>query len=475
MGVKGPARVTELEATTGRRVAREKQQPAEIACGLSDDDLALCFTERHAEELRYVTAWGRWLIWDGVRWAHDERKRVFDLARSLCREVLAAQLEDPSLTESQRKSMRQRLGSATTIWAVVKLAGADPRHAVAVNQLDADPWSLNTPGGIEDLRTGVMRPHSPSELHTMVTAATPGGDCPLFESVLERVQPEAAVRDYLQRLAGYSLTGSSREHVLPFFYGGGRNGKGTVAHALRGALGDYGLEVAPELLMESHNERHPTEIAVLRGARFVVGSEVDTGRRWNESRLKRLTGGDPISARYIGKDLFEFEPSHTLIVVGNSKPGLRSVDEAMRARVHLVEFGVTIPEQERDKTLPERLKAEYGGILKWALTGCLEWQAHGLAPPESIQAATAQYLDGEDMIAAWVSECCDRFGQVTLAAAHKAFRQWCESSGAIVLGRNSFSDQLEAHGFKRSTDSHSKAIVFGGLGLKQSRDWRDDA
>lgn len=442
--------------------------------GLSDDDLALKFTERHASDLRYVAVWDRWLIWDCTRWAYDERRRVFDMARALCRDILAEHLQDPALTDVQRKSLRQRLGSAGTIWAVVKLAGSDPRHAVTVNQLDADPWALNTPGGTLDLRSGVMRPHEPNELHTLVTAATPEGDCPLFLSILERVQPEQAVRHYIRRLAGYALTGSSREHVLPFFFGVGRNGKGTIAHAIRRALGDYGLEVAPELLMESHNERHPTEIAVLRGARFVVGSEVDTGKRWNESRLKRLTGGDPISARYIGKDLFEFEPSHTLVVVGNSKPGLRSVDEAMRARVHLIEFGVIIPEHERDPTLAERLQPEYGGILKWALAGCLDWQAHGLAPPDSIRAATAQYLDGEDMISAWVTERCERCGQVTLAAAHKAFRQWCESSGAVVLGRNSFSDQLEAHGFKRQTDSHSKAIVFGGLGLKQSRDWRDE-
>ncbi len=438
--------------------------------GLSEDDLALRFTERHGHELRYVAVWDRWLIWDGMRWAHDERKRVFDLARALCRDVLAEHLEDLSHTEAQRKSLRQRLGSASTIWAVVKLAGSDQRQAVTANQLDADPWALNTPGGTLDLRTGKMRPHDPNDLNTKVTAATPAGECPLFMSILERVQPEPAAREYLKRLAGYAMTGSSREHVLPFFFGAGRNGKGTVTHALRQALGDYGLEVAPELLMETHNERHPTELTGLRGARFVVGSEVDAGKRWNESRLKRLTGGDPISARYIGKDFFEFDPTHTFVVIGNTKPGLRSVDEAIRARVHLVEFGVTIPEQERDPTLADRLQAEYGGILNWALTGCLEWQTQGLAPPESIRAATTQYLDGEDMITAWVTECCDPYGQVKLSEAHRSYRKWCESSGAVVLGRNSFGDQLEARGFKR--DDARNHITFSGLSLQIPADPR---
>ena len=261
--------------------------------GLSDDELASRFSGRHGERVRYVAAWDRWLIWDGQKFAHDDRRQVFDMVRALCRDVLAEHLGDPDLSEAQRKSLRNRLGSAATIWSVAKLAGADPRHAVSPEQLDADPWSLNTPSGVVDVRTGQTRPHDPNELHTKITAAAPAGECPIFMRVLERAIPEAETRDYLQRLAGYSLTGSAREHVLAFMYGGGRNGKGTLIHALRRALGDYGLEIAAEVLMESHHDRHPTELAVLRGARLVVGSEIDTGRRWNEARLKRLTGGDP--------------------------------------------------------------------------------------------------------------------------------------------------------------------------------------
>jgi putative DNA primase/helicase len=280
------------------------------------------------------------------------------------------------------------------------------------------------------------------------------------------------VRAYLQRLAGYGMTGSSRDHVLSFWYGCGRNGKGTIVHAIRRALGDYGLEIPAETLMESHHDRHLTEIAVLHGARFVVGSEIDTGRRWNEARLKRLTGGDPISARYIGKDLFEFEPTYTLVIVANTKPGLRSVDEAIRSRVQLVPFEVTIPLAERDTTLPERLPNEYGGILAWALVGCLDWQSHGLAPPDTVQAASADYLNGEDMLQAWIDECCVKYGQVTLMAAHRSYRDWCERNAAVVLGRNTFGDQLEARGFTRSKESRSGKPVFVGLSLPVNPDPR---
>lgn len=452
------------------RQAPEDAESPEAAT-ISDHELARRFTERHGGELRYVAAWGRWYLWDGRRWAHDERRRVFDLSRKLCQDVLHEQLAaNDSLSPAQQRVLRQRLGHAATVWSIVKLASTDPQHAVSVSELDADLWVLNTPGGQWDLRSGTMRPHDPKALHTKITAATPGGDCPLFMATLELVLPDPAVRSYLQRLAGYALTGSSREHVLPFWWNTGRGAKSTIANAIRGALGDYAITIAAETLMESHHDRHPTELAALRGVRLAVGSEVDTGRRWNESRVKRLTGGDPISARYIGKDLFEFAPSHTLIIVGNAKPGLRQVDEAIRARLHLVEF-LAIEESRRDPTVPERLQAEYGGILAWAIEGCLEWQKRGLAPPEAVRVATAAYLEGEDQILHWISERCERRGQAALTWAHRDYRAWCESNGATPLGRNAFGDQLEARGFKRRRNS-ANAVAFEGLELKSATEER---
>lgn len=436
--------------------------------GVSDDELAQCFTRRHGHELRYVAKWATWLRWDGVRWARDEKRSVFDLARQVCRQAAEDLTRDS--TDEQRKRIRARVGSAMTVWNVVKLAATDPRHAVAVHELDADPWKLNTPAGILDLTTGTMRPHDPAALHTKVTAAAPSGECPRWLTFLERVQPDEAIRAYLQRLAGYGLTGSAREHVLPFLYGTGRNGKGTFAHTLRAALGDYGLEIPAETLMETHHERHLTELAVLHGARLVIGSEVDTGRRWNEARLKRLTGGDPISARFMAKDLFEFLPTHTLVVVGNSKPGLRSVDEAMRARIHLVPWTVTIPAAERDPTLPEKLTEELGGVLGWALTGCLDWQAGGLEPPAAVSAATDEYLRAEDGVTQWLDEACERSGQVKLKPAHTSYVAWCKGNSQEPLGRNTFADQLRERGFVVDREPRSNVVVIATLSLKSQSD-----
>jgi putative DNA primase/helicase len=215
-------------------------------------------------------------------------------------------------------------------------------------------------------------------------------------------------------------------------------------------------------------------VAVLRGARFVVASEIDSGRRWNESRLKRLTGGDPISARYMRGDLFEFEPTHTLFIVGNQKPGLRVVDEAMRSRIHLIPFGVTIPEEERDSGLPDALESEYGGILRWAAEGSRQWQKGGLAPPSAVRATTLAYLADEDSLQGWIDECCESRGQITLKAAHRSYSTWCEHNSQSPLGRNTFADQLEARGYPRSKDSRTKSPVFSGLSLPVAPSWSDD-
>ena len=449
-----------IDELAERRLAERVAEPDDI--GVSESYIAAAFINAHGWKLRYVAAWDAWMVWTGTHWERDESMRLFALARGICQSE-AARLCELADSEFKRRRIRERLGGFRTITNVVNIARADV--PVAVDELDADPWALNTPGGVIDLRDGSIRPHDPKELHTKIAAATPGGECPTFMRVLETALPDPYVRDYVQRLVGAALVGLVRDHVMPFAYGTGRNGKGTIVHAIRHAMGDYAAEIPTETLMESHNDRHPTEMAMLRGVRFAVGSEVDSGRNWNESRLKRLTGGDPISARYMRSDFFEFDPSHTLLIVGNHKPAIRCVDEAIRRRVHLIPFTVTIPADQVDSTLPEKLRDEAGGILAWALAGCLDWQEAGLNPPMSVVQATDEYLSAEDSIGEWVAECCNRAGCVTLKAAHASYLTWCKENSAQALGRNNFAEQLEAR-FPMTRDARNKTKRFGGLELK---------
>jgi putative DNA primase/helicase len=418
----------------------------------TDEALALTFAARHADDLRYVAAWGRWFHWTGVAWEMDETLLAFDHARTICREAAAA-CDMPSLAKV--------LASAKTVAAVERLAKADRRLAATVHQWDADPWLLNTPTGVLDLRTGRQRPHDPGDYMTKTTAVAPEGECPLFLAFLDRVTGgDADLQRFLQRMVGYALTGDTSAHALFFAHGPGANGKSVFIDTLAGMLGDYHKTAPIETFTASNTDRHPTEVAMLRGARLVSAIETEEGRRWAESRIKALTGGDRIAARFMRQDFFEFTPQFKLIIAGNHKPGLRAVDEAIRRRFHLIPFGVTIPPEERDTTLKDKLKAEWPGVLAWAVAGCLAWQAEGLNPPAAVRAATEAYLDAEDALAAWMDECCKREPSAWTATSRLfgSWKVWADANGEAAGSVRRFTQQLEARGFEAARTTKARGI-----------------
>jgi putative DNA primase/helicase len=373
--------------------------PEREAAGVSDDHLALEFTRRHERALLYVPLWGRWLRWTDGRWRFDDKLYVFDLARAVCRDLADV---------ARRPTVADKVRSAATVAAVVRLAQADPRHARVPDVFDADPWLLNTPTGIINLRTGEQRPHDPAAHLTKSTAVGAAEDCPIprWEAFLSEILPDPQIRAFVQRVSGYALTAQIREHAFFFCFGLGANGKGVLLNTLCGIFGDYATVASMETFTVNQGDRHPTDLAMLRGARLVVSQETEEGRRWAESRIKALTGGDPITARFMRADFFTFSPQFKLVIAGNHKPQLRNVDEAMRRRLHLIPFLQTIPAQRRDPELAERLREEWPGILAWALRGCLAWQSVGLQPPDSVRDATDDYFASEDAIGRWLDECC---------------------------------------------------------------------
>jgi putative DNA primase/helicase len=376
---------------TGRKWSSDGQSnPEVLPPEFSEEALALRFSARHASELRYVAAAGKWFLWDGAKWAKERTLKVFDFARVICRQMCRG---------CAPESLARHLASAVTVGAVERLARSDRRHAATLEQWDADPWLLNTPAGTVDLHTGKIRPHRSQDYLTKVTAVAPGSGCPLWLAFLRRITAEdAELEAFLQRIVGYFLTGLTREHALFFFYGLGANGKSVFTTTVSELMGDYSKVAAMDTFMASAGERHPTDLAGLQGARLVTAVETEEGRRWAESKLKALTGGDKISARFMRQDFFEFVPQFKLLIAGNHKPGLRTVDEAMKRRLHLVPFAVTIPQHERDPELIQKLKEEWPGILAWAIEGCLSWQREGLNPPPIVRLATEEYLEAEDAV-----------------------------------------------------------------------------
>lgn len=439
--------------------AREALGPTPPA--FSDEALALGFAERHRHDLRFVAGWGKWLFWDGTRWQVDDTLAAFDRARRICREAAV---------KCGTARIASNLASAKTVAAVVSLARADRRLAATVDQWDVDPWLLNTPAGVIDLRTGERRANRKSDYITKMVAVAPGGACPLWLKFLDRItggDPE--LQDFLQRLVGYSLTGVTREHAMFFVHGRGGNGKSVFIEAIAGVMGDYHRTAPIETFTTSAVDRHPTELAGLRGARLVTATETEEGRSWAESRIKTLTGGDKIAARFMRMDFFEFSPQFKLMIAGNHKPGLRSVDEAIRRRFYFVPFNVTISEAERDLQLGERIEAEFPGILAWAIEGCLAWQRLGLAPPAVVRNATAEYLKSEDLVAAWIDECCDGDPNAW-ASSNDLFTSWrafADRSGEQRNNMKWFREKLEARGIKHKRGAGTGRAGYQGLRISR--------
>lgn len=415
---------------------------APAALDVDEHSLADAFSRRNPH-VRYVSAWGKWLEWNGHQWKQDDTLRAYDLARAVC--IDSAPMAGDSV------SLKRKVKSAATRAAVVNLAQSDRRHAAIVDQWDKDIWMLNTPAGMVDLRTGVMREARIDDYATKSTSVSPTGDCPLWREFVRQICDfDDDLCGFLQRVIGYSLTGDTREQCLFFFYGTGANGKGTFLNTLRDVFSDYATVAGMDVFTESKHDRHPQELARLRGARLVCAQETEQGKRWAEARIKALTGGDPITAHFMRQDDFEFIPQFKLIIAGNHKPALRNIDEAMRRRLHMVPFTVTIPPDKRDKDLGAKLRSEAAAILKWAIDGCLAWQKFGLQPPESVLTATNEYLNSQDVFGLWIDECTLRKPEKTKSSAlHKSYKRWCEEKGEYSMRSSDFINMLEGRGFNR--------------------------
>lgn len=434
----------------------------------SEEELALKFAARHADQIRYVAKWGMWFEWDGKCWRQDETRKVFSLSRELCREV-ANGLNKPAT--------RKSIASAKTRAAVASLSGEDRRLAATIDQWDVDPWLLNTPGGVVDLRTGKMRQHRADDYMTKITATSPDASCPtpLWNGFLDKVtQGDKDYKAYLRRMWGYALTGITREHAMFFLFGDGGNGKSVMVTTISEIMADYHRKAPIETFTEKGRDRHPTDLAMLRGARLVTAQETEKDRHWAESRINELTGGDKISARFMRQDFFEYVPQFKLVIFGNHKPGLRSVNEAIRRRLNLLPFTAKITDDEKDLEFANKLKMEWPGILAWMIAGCVEWQRRNLCPPKNIKDATKAYLEEEDTFGLFIDECCEKNPNEWTSVAHLFFswKKWAEQSGTSVGSRKSFSQRLESNGFipKRGTGGQRG---FQGLTLFKDKEQQE--
>ncbi|MDP8952211.1 MAG: phage/plasmid primase, P4 family, partial [Actinomycetota bacterium] len=452
-------------------------RPAGMPFNTTDMGNAERLAARHGEDLRYVHAWGGWLVWTGRHWEADETGEVVRRAKRTARAIYG-EAEKPEYAELRKELGRHAIKSEakSRIEAMVALAQSEPGIPVRPDELDADRWLLNVENGTIDLRSGELREQRREDLIMRLAPVEydPDAKAPTWGEFLERVLPSEELRGFVQRAVGYSLTGDTRERVLLILHGMGRNGKSTFLEAIREALGaedGYAMKTPAETLMAKPAGGIPNDVARLKGARFVAASETEKDRRLAEALVKEITGNDTISARFMRAEWFDFRPTHKVWLATNHKPEIRGTDRAIWDRIRLVPFDVRIPDEEIDRELPEKLKAELPGILAWAVRGCLDWQENGLGEPEEVREATEAYRSEMDALASFIEDCCvvHLDATATSQALYDAYKAWCEENGERSESKRSFGVRLTELGFERARGSQS-VHIRRGLGLRSDRE-----
>ncbi len=440
----------------------------------TDEANAALFLRQHGNNVRYCPPWEKWLVWTGTHWAGDDKLAVrqwaADLPRTLYRDASAA--TDSAVRQSIAELAR-KLESGRRQAALLEQARL---RVVAHNSdLNRDLFLLNASNGTVDLRTGKLRAHQRDDLLTHNTGIDydPTAECPTWTGFLHDVfNGDTDLIEFIRRAVGYTLTGDVREQVIFIPHGVGSNGKSVFLNILRGLLGELALQAAPDLLMSDHNRRHPTEQAALYGRRAVICQETEQNRRFNETLVKQLTGGDRISARRMREDFWEFSPTGKIWLSTNHKPEIRGTDHAIWRRIRLIPFNVTFHDPgrglpEKDTTMEARLIAELPGILTWAVQGCLAWQRDGLTIPAAVQDATDAYRQQQDVLAAWISDRCIVKHTATASAEdlYASYSAWCEANGERPEPQRRFGMRLTERGFERQR--RMVGIWWLGLGLLQ--------
>jgi putative DNA primase/helicase len=437
----------------------------------TDDALAMQIANQLLGSWFYVALWGKWFSWDGKLWKRDEGLSVLNRIREVCRRVsiTIVRLASKGSPKPIVPSLARSVSSGRTVFNVERLARADDRIQRSADDFDANEWLLNTPGGIVDLRNGELYEHRREQLMTQMAGATPEGDCPVWRKFLhEFTDGDRDYQDYLQRLVGYSLTGSTEEEILVFLHGPANTGKSKFIETVRALHGTYGCSSSMDTFIATQNHAHATEIARFVGKRLVTAAETDEGCRWDQQRMTTLTGRDEITANFMRQDQFSYYPKFLLMFAGNHRPRILADGGAMRRRMHL------LPCRHRptkiDKQLIDKLKAELGGIMKWAVLGAVLWKQHGLKPPQLVTAATEDYFATEDALSTWIDERCELVKSLN-SLTHNLYldyKEWAKMANEYVLSEKRFTNMLMSMGFNPWKHPTTRRHGFSGIVLKAS-------
>lgn len=425
---------------------------------------------KHGRDLRYVEKLG-WFIWNGKYWEHDDTLKINALATDTAYGIAdEASPNDKADIIAGVRRWAAASQSESHLRAMVNIA----RSKVAINEreFDKDPYLLTVKNGTINLKTGQLQSHTRADMITHIVDVDykMGAECPMFKRFLRQILPGKELRNFVWKMLGYSLTGDVSEECLFMLYGSGQNGKSTLVETINQIMGEYARVAPSDLLVQKLNDEHPQSIADLKGRRFVVTSEPENGKRLAESKVKILTGGESISARRMYGSNFVFRPTFKLFLVTNHKLQVRGTDKGIWRRIKLVPFEVTIPDEQLDRKLQEKLRAEYRGILTWLVDGCLRWQKQGLGDSPEIADATRDYREESDVIGAFFDEQCvmGTNESALTSALYRAYSTWANTRGEHPMSQTSFGKMLKERGFQQSRATGG-ARIWKGLRVKKLR------
>jgi putative DNA primase/helicase len=462
------------EKTVKEILEEQKAAPDPGKINLTDLGNARRLVFRHGQNIQHCTPLDKWFIWGGVRWGKDETGEIIRFAKDTAMSIWG-EIQDAFDGDKRKKiaDWANKSESDRSLRAMMNLTKSEPGIPVLPSQLDTAPMLLNCMNGILDLRTAQLFPHNRKDLITKLVpiAYDSEAKCQAWDAFLDRIMKgNADLIAFIRRAVGYSLTGDTSEQCFFILHGSGANGKSTFIEAVRGVLAEYASTAEFSTFLIHKSEMVRNDLAKLVGTRFVSSVESKRGRRLDESLIKSVTGQDMITARFLFKEYFDYSPSFKLWLATNHKPKIDGADTAIWRRIRLIPFEVTIPPKEQDKTLPERLKEEWPGILAWAVKGALDWQEVGLHPPYKVQKATRDYQNEMDVLSGFLSEHCviDQIVEVPATELYEAYESWCKEEDESAMPKNEFGKALNERGFKVRKSMNTR--IRCGIRLKTEAD-----
>jgi putative DNA primase/helicase len=438
---------------------------------LTDSTTAARLIREHGRDIRYNTAWKKWLVWNGTHWEVDEgnaaiQEKTLESVRNI--------YDDLSKTNDYRE--RIEIEKYAMISESVRRREATVRAAQYVkslniksDDLDSNPWLLNVRNGTINMLTGEFTEHRQEDMITKIANVDfdPKAECPQWKQFIREIMDyKGDVINFLQTASGWAVTGDNSEQTMFILFGSGANGKTTFLNTILSILGDYGTSTPTETFMRKSGDQITNDIARLRGTRFVTTTEAEQGRRLSEPLIKKITGNDEMTARFLYGEYFNFKPTCKIWMATNHKPVIKGTDYGIWRRIKLIPFTTRIPEEKQDRRLEEKLKAEASGILNWLLEGTARWQREGLVAPDAILNATDEYRGEMDVIGNFLKERCvaKEESNIKIMELYKAYSDWCDDNNEHAVSERFFTLRLKEMGYEQSRSADAR--YWSGLALQ---------